>query len=88
MKEVYLLTEKEIKEMGQRLRTAEMLLDDQLYVNIEKETGASSATIARVAHILSESGRGYKNVFTKMHGGEKYKKKAKDKLQKYKDFSF
>ena len=58
-----LLTDKELHEITMRLRAAEMLLDENLYVKIEKETGLSSATVARVSHVLSERGVGYKNVF-------------------------
>jgi TrpR-related protein YerC/YecD len=83
-----LLTEKELKEISMRLRVAEMLLDDDLYVKIEKETKLSSATIARVAKVLLEKGQGYRNIFTKMYGKEKYRGKTKEKLAKYKDFSF
>lgn len=62
-----LMTEREIEEFAKRLRAAEMLADKESYVTIEKETGLSSATIARVAKWLGGNLNGYKSVIQKMH---------------------
>lgn len=62
-----LMTEKEIKEFAKRLKAAEMLTDKVPYSTIEKETGLSSTTVARVAKWLNGKGGGYKIVINKLH---------------------
>ncbi len=62
-----LMTEKEIAEFGKRLKAAEMLSDKLPYLQIEKQTGLSSATVARVSKWLSGSGGGYRNILNKIH---------------------
>lgn len=62
-----LMTEKEIKEFAGRLRAAEMLADKISYSIIEKETGLSSTTIARVAKWLKGKGGGYRLIINKLH---------------------
>ncbi|MFH1973877.1 MAG: YerC/YecD family TrpR-related protein [Patescibacteria group bacterium] len=62
-----LMTEKEIKEFTKRLKAAEMLTDKVPYSTIEKETGLSSTTVARVAKWLNGKGGGYKIVINKLH---------------------
>ena len=62
-----LMTEKEIKEFANRLVAAEMLSKKIPYYLIEKETGLSSATIARVAKWLNGKGGGYKTIINKLH---------------------
>lgn len=44
-----LMTEKEIGDFYNRLRAAEMLMNGDSYDKVFKETGLSSATIARVS---------------------------------------
>lgn len=62
-----LMTEKEIKEFSKRLKAAEMLTDKVPYSAIEKETGLSSTTVARVARWLNGRGGGYKTIINKLH---------------------
>jgi len=62
-----LLTEGEISEFAKRLRAAEMLSSGTSYSVIEKETGFSSTTVARVAKWLSTGEGGYKAVINKLH---------------------
>lgn len=62
-----ILTEKEITETAKRLQTAEMLLANIPYSVIEKETGFSSTTVARVSKWLNTGAGGYKNILGKLH---------------------
>jgi len=62
-----LMTEKEIKEFAKRLKAAEMLTEKIPYLIIEKETGLSSATVARVAKWLNGKGGGYRTIIRKLH---------------------
>jgi TrpR-related protein YerC/YecD len=54
-----LLTEQEIIEFSRRWRAAQMLSEKRPYTEIEKETGLSSATVARVAKWLNSGTGGY-----------------------------
>ncbi|MBP7927614.1 hypothetical protein KAZ57_00520 [Patescibacteria group bacterium] len=62
-----LMTEKEIKEFAKRLKVAEMLLAKIPYSTIEKTTGLSSTTVARVAKWVNGKEGGYKSVISKLH---------------------
>jgi TrpR-related protein YerC/YecD len=62
-----LMTEGEINEFAKRLKTAEMLSDKISYSNIEKETGFSSTTVARVSKWLNDGTGGYKEIIKNMH---------------------
>lgn len=55
-----LLTEPEIKEFANRWKVARMLDQKISYEEIEKETGMSSTTIARVNKWLTHGKGGYK----------------------------
>lgn len=55
-----LLTPKEILEFGNRWQAAQMLNRKETYEKIEKETGLSSRTIARVQNWLQKGMGGYK----------------------------
>jgi len=55
-----LLTEKEIKEFTNRWKVARMLDEKISYEKIEKETGMSSTTIARVQKWLINGKGGYR----------------------------
>ncbi|MCL1797785.1 MAG: YerC/YecD family TrpR-related protein [Eggerthellaceae bacterium] len=54
-----LFTIREIKEISQRLEVARMLSAGKPYTTIEKVTGASATTIARVSKCLSYGSGGY-----------------------------
>lgn len=60
-----LLTEKELLEFAQRWKVAKMLSAGKVYVDIEKETGMSSTTIARIHHWLKNGMGGYKLMIKK-----------------------
>lgn len=55
-----LLTEEEIREFANRWKVAQMLADDMTYAQIEKKTGMSSTTIARISKWLYNGRDGYK----------------------------
>ena len=61
-----LLTAKEIDDLSQRLRVAQLLLNKENYATVSKETGASSATISRVNRCVVYGGGGYETVLTKL----------------------
>ncbi|MEK7571299.1 MAG: YerC/YecD family TrpR-related protein [Patescibacteria group bacterium] len=63
-----LLTEAEIKEFANRWRVAQMLDQKIPYQTIEKETGMSSTTIARINKWLTEGKGGYRLVLKKQKG--------------------
>ena len=62
-----LMTEGEIEEFAKRLKTAEMLTEKIPYSVIEKETGFSSTTVARVSKWLNDGEGGYKKILNKIH---------------------
>lgn len=60
-----LLTKKELSEFAQRWKVAKMLSAGKAYLDIEKETRMSSATIARVHRWLKNGMGGYKLMIKK-----------------------
>ena len=52
-------TIKEIQDMSQRLEVAQLLLENKSYIEISKETGASTATISRVNKCFTYGSGGY-----------------------------
>lgn len=61
-----LLTEKEILEFTQRWKVARMLARRIRYTTIEKETGMSSTTIARVHKWLKNGMGGYRLILKRL----------------------
>ena len=57
-----LCTITELRAMAQRFQVAKMLDDGQIYSDIVKETGASTATISRVNKCLIYGTDGYRMV--------------------------
>ena len=55
-----IMTVREIKEISQRLAVARMLDAGKSYADIEKDTGASATTIARVSKALNYGSGGYR----------------------------
>lgn len=55
-----LFTIREIRETSQRLAVARMLAEGASYATIEKTTGASATTIARVSKCLTYGTGGYR----------------------------
>lgn len=62
-----LMTEQEIIEFGNRWEAAQMLYNSVSYSEIEKKTGLSSTTIARISKWLNSGMGGYKFVLNKLH---------------------
>ncbi len=61
-----ILTISEIQSIAQRLAVARMLDEGQTYDDIERVTGASSATISRVKRCLSFGADGYRLVLDRI----------------------
>jgi len=62
-----LLTESELVEFGNRWKAARMLSEKISYVKIEKETGLSSRTVARISKWLNKGMGGYKLMLKKVN---------------------
>jgi TrpR-related protein YerC/YecD len=62
-----LMTKQEIDEFSKRFKTAEMLSRKIPYVIIEKETGFSSTTVARVAKWLKAEEGGYRRIIARLN---------------------
>lgn len=56
-----LCTDKEIEQMAQRVRAAELLFEGKNYKQISDELNISSATLARVSRAV-QYGEGYKKI--------------------------
>lgn len=61
-------TIKELKEISQRWAVVRMLDNGSNYLEISKETGASTATISRVNRCLVYGSGGYKEILEKTRG--------------------
>lgn len=61
-----LCTVPEIKAMAQRFAVAKMLNEGEIYTDIVKETGASTATISRVNRSLNYGSEGYVLTFKRL----------------------
>lgn len=64
-----LLTEEEIIEFSKRWQVAQMLSSEIPYSKIEKKTGLSSTTIARISKWLNRGRGGYKLMIKRTHHG-------------------
>lgn len=62
-----LLTEEELIEFGKRWQAAQMLNNNLSYEKIEKETGLSSRTVARISKWLNKGMGGYKLMLKKIN---------------------
>ena len=58
-------TIKEIEDMASRLYIAKLLSEGKTFIDVEDETGASSATISRVNRCLKH-GKGYQMVLERL----------------------
>ena len=61
-----LCTINELLSMSQRYEVAKLLTKKKTYVDIAKETGASTATISRVNRSLAYGNNGYDIVFKRL----------------------
>ncbi len=59
-------TIKEMQDISQRLKVAQLLEEETAYMQISKITGASTATISRVSKCLEYGTGGYKLVLDRM----------------------
>lgn len=59
-------TIKELQSISQRLHVAKMLNNNETYIEIEKETGVSTATISRISKCLHYGPGGYDMVLKKL----------------------
>lgn len=59
-------TIKEVQSISQRLEVAKLLKVNKTYNEIEKETGASTATISRINRSLNYGADGYDLIFKKL----------------------
>lgn len=62
-----LMTTGEIQEFSRRLEAARLLTQKVPYSVIEKQTGLSSTTVARVSKWLNGKEGGYRSVINKLH---------------------
>ena len=62
-----LLTEQEILEFSKRWQVAQMLEDKVSYSVIEKKTGLSSTTVARISKWLNKGKGGYKLMLKRLN---------------------
>ncbi len=65
-----LFTIREIRETSQRLAVARMLNEGASYAVIEKATGASATTIARVSKCLAYGTGGYEAALDALRGSD------------------
>ncbi|SDY80018.1 YerC/YecD family TrpR-related protein [Tindallia californiensis] len=59
-------TIKEIQSISQRLAVAKLLKEKKTYTEIEKQTGASTATISRVNRCLIYGADGYQRILKRL----------------------
>lgn len=62
-----LMTETELIEFGNRWKAARMLSDGKIYTEINRETGLSSRTIARISKWLTNGKGGYLSLISTSH---------------------
>ena len=60
-------TVNEVLSIAQRFSVAKMLKENHTYLEVAKETGASTATISRVNRSLNYGNDGYEMVFSRMN---------------------
>ncbi len=61
-----LLTEEELREFANRWKVAQMLANKISYSKIEKKTGLSTTTIARISKWLNSGMNGYKLIIKRV----------------------
>ena len=60
-----LCTYKEVEQMAQRLKAAELLIDGKTYSEVITATSISSATLSRVSKCVQKGNGGYKKLLSK-----------------------
>ncbi len=61
-------TIKELQDLSQRFSVARMLTEGRVYSDVQRETGASTATISRVNKALHYGSDGYKLALLRLYG--------------------
>lgn len=61
-----IMTDKEITELSNRLKAAEMLIASEKYTDVTQATGLSSRTIARISDWIKQNNGGYRTVLNKL----------------------
>ena len=61
-----LLTVEEIKELSRRWQVAKMLSNNETFAQIEKRTGMSSTTIARINYWIHHGTGGYRELLKRV----------------------
>ena len=61
-----LCTTREVAELAQRLEVAELLRSGASYLEVSRETGASSTTVSRVSKCLNGPAGGYRLVLDRL----------------------
>ena len=61
-------TIQELEAIAQRFEVAKLLVEGKSYVDINKETGASTATICRVSKCINYGEGGYKTAIRRVRG--------------------
>lgn len=62
-----LLTENELQEFSTRWQAAQMLENGKTYKEVQKATGLSSTTVARINYWRNSGMNGYKIMFDRVH---------------------
>ena len=62
-------TIKELQDLSQRFAVARMLTEGRVYSDVQRETGASTATISRVNKALNYGSDGYTLIFERLLTG-------------------
>ena len=62
-------TIKELQDLSQRFAVARMLTEGRIYSDVQRETGASTATISRVNKALNYGSDGYTLIFERLLTG-------------------
>ena len=79
-----LCTMKELTDLSQRLEVALLLRAGRTYLQVEKATGASSATISRVKRSLDNGRGGYETVFSRMEAEDPEATEVRDAAEEKK----
>jgi len=77
-----LCTIQELRAISVRLEVARMLKAGEIYEEIVKKTGASTATISRIKRCLVYGSGGYNKILNRMVASEKGKKHITHKSKK------
>jgi len=76
-----LLTDEEIVEIAKRWQVAQLLDAEMPYLEIQKKTGLSSTTVARISKWLNNGMGGYRLMLKRLaHHGHTFPSRAKERV--------